>query len=267
MRFALPAALLAAITVSVGCSASQPPTAPEPTASVRSTPAGADPSEPATRDASPAPEVTVPLAVGGSVSDVRRLLVGTGLRPRVVSRRPLCVPGVVLAQDPPAGTRVATGAEVGVVVSRMPAAATCIVPPAPPAAEALRAWARGTAPAPAFAPDVTVWVANRVAARLVGAAASRRESWVLDVAYAEQVQVRVLDALAGTGMTGRRVPPVSCVVRDRPTPARLLGRLPWSWTLATAPGRVRSCLDVVAVQVWVDDQRRITDVGFLSGSP
>ena len=63
----------------------------------------------------------------------------------------------------------------------------------------------------------------------------------------------------------RDVPPWSCPVEGVALPPDLVRRLPWSGTLVSS--RPRACLDVAAVQVWTDGERRITDVDVLLGSP
>ena len=210
--------------------------------------------------------IPVPVLVGSSLRDVRRSLADLDLEV-VVRRRALCAPGVVIEQDPPAGAKVAVGSTVRLVVSTYPPAASCIRPPAPAPARDLQRWARGDAPPPAFADRVRLWVANQPATMLTRAQAVRRTSWILDVPYAERTDVRILEALAASPMDGARVPPFWCVGRGRAPSPDLLRRLPWSWTLVTRDSEVRACMDVVAVQVWVDDARRITDVGVLMGSP
>jgi hypothetical protein len=210
----------------------------------------------------------IPLAVlvGTPLREVRRHLVGLGLQV-AVDRRALCAPGVVLEQDPPAGTEVATDSTVHLVVSTYPPAASCIAPPAPASARDLQRWAGGHGHAPRFADRVRLWVANQPSTVLTRARAVQRSSWVLDVDYAERSDVRILEALAASPMDGTRVPPLGCVGRGPSPSSDLLRRLPWSWTLVTRDSEVRACMDVVAVQVWVDDARRITDVNILMGSP
>jgi hypothetical protein len=210
--------------------------------------------------------ISLPVLVGSPLREVRRYLGDWDLKV-AVERRAVCAPGVVLEQDPPAGTKVAVASTVHLVVSTYPVAGTCIVPPAPASARDLQRWARGDAQVPAFADLVRLWVANQPSRVLTRAQAESRSSWVLPVAYAERIDVRILEALAAGPMGGRRVPPFWCVGRGRAPSPELLRRLPWSWTLVTRSAEVTACMDVVAVQVWVDGGRRITDVNLLMGSP
>ncbi|GAA5106885.1 hypothetical protein GCM10023339_04320 [Alloalcanivorax gelatiniphagus] len=251
--------LLAACTGSVDPRPSGP--APAATSS-DAAPATGEPDLVVDADGQP---VRLGVLVGSRLRDVREALAEWGLRVEVL-RRPLCVPGVVLAQDPAPGSEAARGSTVKVVVSTHPPAASCIAPTASAAAHDLRAWARGEGPAPGLADHVRLWVANRPAATLTRDQALRRSSWVLDVAYAERTDVRILAELARP-VEGARVPPLWCLGRGRAPAPGLLRRLPWSWTLVTRDAAQRACMDVAAVQVWVDDGRRITDVNVLLGSP
>ena len=225
-------------------------------------PAGSRPSETPAADTDGRP---LPVLVAARLREVRRPLEELGVEV-VVHPRPACLPGVVLAQSPEPGTRLEVGARVELVVSRVPAAATCIVPPGRDAVRRLRGWATGREPAPAFAPQgVRLLVANRVVRTLTPRAAADPASWTLDVAYAERSEVAILDLLAAGPMHVRDVPPWSCPVEGVALPPDLVQRLPWSGTLVSS--RPRACLDVTAVQVWTDRQRRITDVDVLLGSP
>lgn len=211
---------------------------------------------------------SVGVLVGSRWRDVRAALREQGLRAEV-RRRARCVPGVVLAQRPAPGTELERGSTVHLVVARAPAAATCIVPPGMAAAGALRAWAVGDGQAPAFADRVRLLVANRPVRSLSDAEAAQPGRWNLPIAYAERIDVRILETLAGSPMRATRVPPYSCLGRGPVLPADLVRRLPWSWTLVTREGRSRvlSCMEVAAVQVWASSDGRITDVNILMGSP
>ncbi|SFA86170.1 PASTA domain-containing protein [Nocardioides alpinus] len=210
--------------------------------------------------------VALPVLVGSPVRQVRRSLVDQGLLV-AVQHRASCAPGVVLEQYPPAGAELPVGSTVRLVVSVHPPTASCIRPQAPEPARDLQRWALGDGEPPAFADRVRLWVANQPRRMLTRAQAARRSSWILDEPYAERRDARILESLAASSMRGTRVPPLWCVGR-RPAPSPdLLRRLPWSWTLLTRRAEVRACMDVVAVQVWVDDARRITDVNLLMGSP
>jgi hypothetical protein len=240
-------------------------------AATTSTPAPSqDPtSEPTTQvtvTGAPQRPVVVGVLVGARLTEVRAALEQKGMRVDV-RRRALCTPGVVLHQKPGPRTEVAPGSTVRLVVSQYPPAASCIAPPAREAARALQRWALGDGPVPAFADRVRLLVANHPRRTLTPAEAAGRSSWVLDLAYAERSDVRILDALAESPMVAARVPPFWCVGRGRAPSEDLLRRLPWSWTLTTRVDDTTACLQVAAVQVWVDDRRRITDVNLLLGSP
>lgn len=208
--------------------------------------------------------VTMSVLVGSSLSEVRVALRDQGLRVDV-RRRARCIPGVVLEQAPAPGAKLAGGSTVRLVVAQAPAAATCIVPPGAGGARALRAWALGERWAPPFADRVRLLVANRVVRTLTAQEAADPDEWILPIAYAERVDVRILEALAAGPMRTAAVPPHFCLGRGPVLPDDLLSRLPSS-SLVTSGAEVRACMDVVAVQVWAD-RGRITDVNVLMGSP
>ena len=241
-----------------GCSATPSAGPTEPAVTEAST------AEPAVVDDHPGPAHRVGVLVGSRLSDVRRALRGEGLTIDV-RRRARCVPGVVLAQRPAPGTEVERGATLHLVVAQAPPAATCIIPPGAAAVRALRAWALGDAPPPAFADRVRLLVANIPARTLSADDAADPTRWILPIGYAERRDVRILDALAEAPMRETRVPPYSCPQRGQALPADLLRRLPWSGTLVTRTPR--ACLEVAAVQVWAETSGRITDVNILLGSP
>ena len=56
-----------------------------------------------------------------------------------------------------------------------------------------------------------------------------------------------------------------CLERSAPLASDLVDRLRWSSALL--PASADACLQVAAVQVWVDDDDRIAAVDFLSGAP
>jgi hypothetical protein len=246
---------------------SSPPPGPPPGPPPVGTPAGASrpaqtPTVVADADGRPVP---LGVLVGARLRDVRPRLDELGLDV-VVRPKDACLPGVVLGQSPDPGATLGTGERIELVVSRVPATATCIVAPGGDAVRRLRAWAVGRARPPSFAPrGVRLLVANRVVRTLTPAESVHPGSWTLDVAYAERVDVPVLTILAAGPMRLRDVPPWSCPVKGVALPPDLVRRLPWSGTLVTA--RSRACLDVAAVQVWTDGARRITDVNVLLGSP
>lgn len=250
--------LAVALLLLTGCSATPAASPSEPTASL--TPSA----EPTVVDADPGPPHRVGVLVGSSLRDVRRALRSEGLRIDV-RRRARCAPGVVLAQSPAPGTEVERGSTLSLVVSQAPVAATCIVPPGAAAVRALRAWALGDAPPPAFADRVRLLVANRPARTLTSAEAADPTAWNLPIGYAERRDVRILEAMVEAPMRQAQVPPYFCPARGQALPVDLLRRLPWSGTLVTrAP---TACLEVVAVQVWAEARGEITDVNILLGSP
>jgi hypothetical protein len=261
-------ALVALVLVLSACSAatdtSSAPTtelAAEPTAEGTTKPTV----EPTTGQGLDAGEIRpVPVMVGARLRDVRVGLRDHGWELKV-RRRTLCAPGVVLEQRPAPGTKLERGATVRLVVAQAPAAATCALPSAAPAVLALRAWARGDEAAPQFADRVRLLVADRPFRTLTATDAADRAAWTLEVAYAERSDVRILDVLSGSPTREANVPPLACLNRGRVLPADLVRRLPWSWSLVTRDAR--ACLEVAAVQVWADEEGRITDVNVLLGSP
>jgi hypothetical protein len=208
----------------------------------------------------------VGVLIGSRLRDVRLGLRDLGLQVDV-RHRARCLPGVVLAQRPAPGARLERGGTVHLVVARAPAAATCIHPPGIAVSRALRAWALGDAPPPAFADRVRLLVANRPVRTLSDLEAADPERWTLPVPYAERIDVRILETLAAAPTRGTRVPPYFCLGRGPVLPADLVRRLPWSWTLVTRDAEATACMDVAAVQVWADGDGRITDVNLLMGSP
>lgn len=240
-----------------GCSATSSAAPSEPTT-------GAPTAEATVADDFPGRRHQVGVLVGSSLRDVRRSLRGEGLKIDV-RRRARCAPGVVLAQRPAPGTKVERGATLHLVVAQAPPTATCIVPPGAAAVRALRVWALGDGPPPAFADPVLLLVANVPVRTLSADEAADPTRWDLPVAYAERSDVRILEALAEAPMRETRVPPSFCLQRGQALPTDLLRRLPWSWTLVTRSPR--ACLEEAAVQVWAVAGGRITDVNILLGSP
>lgn len=262
MKYILAAALL----LLAGCSGTPSAAPGGPTASRTTGPTTEPTAEATVLEDGVGRTFSVGVLVGSPWRDVRVALREQGLRAEV-RRRARCTPGVILAQRPAPGTRLERGATVHLVVAQAPAAATCIVPPGAAAALRLRAWALGDEPAPQFSDRVRLLVANRPVRTLSDVEAADPGRWNLPIAYAERTDVRILETLAASAMRGTRVPPYFCLGRGPVLPADLLRRLPRAWTLVTRDPEVRACMDVVAVQVWVDDARRITDVNLLMGSP
>ncbi|WP_165356911.1 PASTA domain-containing protein [Nocardioides zhouii] len=253
--------VVAVVLLLAGCSSTPSSGPSEPT----SQPTSAQPTADDTAvDDHPGRPHQVGVLVGSSLRDVRRALRGEGLTIDV-RRRARCAPGVVLEQSPVPGTKVERGATLHLVVSEAPAAATCIVPPGAAAVRALRDWALGDGPPPAFADRVRLLVANIPARTLSDDEAADRTSWNLPIGYAERRDVRILEALAEAPMRETGVPHYFCPQRGQALPADLLRRLPWSSTLVTRSPR--ACLEVVAVQVWAGAGGRITDVNILLGTP
>lgn len=256
--------LVSAVLLLAGCSGSPDATPGGPTSS----PTKEQLREPTThvmKDGVGRP-ATVGVLVGSRLTEVRIALQEQGLR-LDVRRRARCAPGVVLAQRPAPGTKLERGSTVRLVVAQAPDAAACIVPPGAAAGRALRAWALGEQQPPPFAERVRLLVANRVVRTLTAAQAADRDQWILDVAYAERVDVRILETLAVAPMRAARVPPFFCLGRGRAVPDDLLRRLSWSSTLVTSEAETLACMDVAAVQVWAAGDGRITDVNLLMGSP
>lgn len=142
----------------------------------------------------------------------------------------------------------------------------CASPRAIESALALRDWARGDGPPPAFADEVRVRQGNAVALTLTAADADDPANWTTPPGYAERIELNVLtDVLSKKGRLRESVvPPFGCLAHG-PLGDDLVRRLWQSWSLVTPQGD--SCMQLAAVQVWVDDERRITDVNLLMGSP
>lgn len=252
--------LAAGLLLLAGCSTATPD-APTPTTPAVASPTAAD------APSSTGRPVRVPFVVGSALREVRPALAQQGLRV-AVRHRARCVPGVVLAQDPAPSSTLRSGDTIEVVVATYPPAATCAVPAGRQAVGDLREWAAGEAGPPRFADRVRLLVGNHPVRTLSRAEAADPSSWVLDVAYAERVEVSVLDALRGPPVRGSWVPPYSCMNRSPRLPEDLVDRLPVSWTLTTRrTPRTIACMQLTSVQVWADPERGITDVDVLMGSP
>lgn len=208
----------------------------------------------------------IPHFVAADLRNVREAVAEEGLQLEVeVLRDCQLIPGLVLDQDPAPRTKVAVGDTVTVTVGRHPAAADCVSPPARPVARALDEWARGTGPAPAFAPEVRLLVGNVQTGSFTAAEALSRSSWQLPP-YAEMSDQNLLDWMADVPLLQHSwgLTPY-CLVHTEPLAAERVERLWWSAVLLTSSAD--SCMDVGAVQVWVDDEDRIEAVNFLSGAP
>jgi beta-lactam-binding protein with PASTA domain len=126
--------------------------------------------------------VTVPRLAGRTPSQARRELIGAGLRPGSLTEREAPGPTSVVRQSVPAGSRVAAGTTVDLVISvapvtppappppppverpDTPAVQVTPPPPPPPAADSLpAAQAESVAPLPAVAPATPPAVAPPVA--------------------------------------------------------------------------------------------------------
>lgn len=246
------------LLVLAGCA--NPPRAhvPEPSTSPVTTPTG----EVTTSGTSS--EVWVPDMVGSRLRQVRRTLEQQGLEIDV-RLRSMCPPGVVVRQEPVAGTKVDPAATVVLVVSESDTL-SCAVPQASGSALALRDWATGQGPVPSFAPEVHVMQGNRVALTLSAAEAEDPGSWTMPAGYAERIELNAITDLLSKGPRLREsaLPPFGCL--DHGALADGLVRRLWqSWSLVTQRGD--SCMELAAVQVWADDEGRITDVNLLMGSP
>ena len=208
--------------------------------------------------------VWVPDMVGSRLREVRRTLEQQGLEIDVRDR-PMCPPGVVVRQEPVAGTKVDPAATVLLVVSDS-TTLSCAVSQAPESALALRDWAAGQGPVPSLADEVHVMQGNRVALTLSAAEAEDPARWTMPAGYAERIALNVITDLLSKGPPLREsaLPPFGCL--DHGALADGLVRRLWqSWSLVTPEGD--SCMQLAAVQVWVDDEGRITDVNLLMGSP
>ena len=84
--------------------------------------------------------------------------------------------------------------------------------------------------------------------------------------YAERIALNVITDLLSKGPPLREsaLPPFGCLDHGALADG-LVHRLWQSWSLVTPMGD--SCMQLAAVQVWVDDEGRITDVNLLMGSP
>lgn len=223
-----------------------------------------------TRPAKPAKSgrpVTVPDVTSVEFRSAREFLEGDGLTVRAdVVRDCRLSKGLVVAQQPAPGTRLARGGEVVLTFGRTPTAASCVPRPAPPLARALLAWAKDEGAPPAFAPHVRLLQGGRQVARLTGLEAGDRIAWRLPAGYAELAAINLLDWMdAEVLLQPSRGLSAYCLVRAAPIPPDLVDRLWWSSALLSASAD--ACLEMGAVQVWVDDRDRISAVGFLIGSP
>lgn len=128
----------------------------------------------------------VPALVGTRAADARRYLRQQGVD--IITQTTVgCFPGLVVAQEPAAGT---SGADVITIeVIKAPAAGTCALPAAHAALQELRAWARREGPAPAFAADVEILIGNQPALTISGAAALDPANWTTSVFYAERTPI------------------------------------------------------------------------------
>lgn len=174
--------------------------------------------------------------------------------------------GVIVAQQPPAGTKVRPGGTVTLTFGRRPPGTDCPPRLARLATRAFLDWATGDAGAPAFAPRVRMLQGNRQVAVLPAARASSREEWRLPAGYAELTALNLLDWMDDQVLLqpSRGLSP-NCLERAVVLAPELVDRLWWSSALHTASAD--ACMQMAAVQVWVDDATRITAVDFLIGSP
>ncbi len=85
--------------------------------------------------------------------------------------------GVIVAQQPPAGTKVRPDGTVTLTFGRRPPGTDCPPRLARLATRAFLDWATGDAGPPAFAPRVRMLQGNRQVAVLPAARASSREEW------------------------------------------------------------------------------------------
>ena len=174
--------------------------------------------------------------------------------------------GVIVAQQPPAGTELRPGEVLTLTFGRRPPGTSCPPRLARLATRSFLDWATGDAGAPAFAPRVRLLQGNRQVAVLPVARASSREEWRLPAGYAELVALNLLDWMDDQVLLQpSRGLSVNCLEHAVVLAPDLVDRLWWSSSLHTASAD--ACMQMAAVQVWVDDAARITAVNFLIGSP
>lgn len=246
-----------------GCSAANDGPEPAPT----QTSAAADPAATSSTPGVRRRVVTVPDLTAVEFRSAREWLEGDGLEVRadVVGDCRL-LKGVVVAQQPPAGSRVRWGDEVTLTFGRRPAGTACRPLPAPPLRRAFLAWAKGSGAVPDFAPHVRLLQGNHEVRTLTADEARERGAWRLPAGYAELGPLDLLDWMDDQVLLQpSRGLSAYCLQRVTPLPPGLVERLRWSSVLM--PASADACLQMAAVQVWVDDESRISAVGFLSGSP
>lgn len=258
------AAAVAALLLT-GCTSASDETASEGP-SVSPT-APASPDSPTSSATTPKPQRRWVLdAVGVHVRTVREWSAEEGVEvAEEVVRDCRLLRGVVIAQDPAPRTRIAVGDTIAVTVGRAPVDEDCAPPPARPAARAFYSWSLGERGAPAFAPRVRVLQGNEEVRVLDAAAAAQRDSWLLPP-YAERVETNLLDWMADEPLLqhSTSLSPY-CLVRLQALPDDLVDRLWWSGVLNTTSAD--ACMDMGAVQVWVDGRGRIDAVNHLNGAP
>lgn len=174
--------------------------------------------------------------------------------------------GVIVAQQPAPGTEVRRGDAVTLTFGRRPRGTECPPRLARLATSAFLDWASGSDGPPAFAPRVRLLQGNRQVAVLPTARAASREAWRLPTGYAERIAFNLLDWMDDQVLLQpSRGVSAYCLERVATLPPDLVDRLWWSYSLHTASAD--ACMQMAAVQVWVDDAERIAAVNFLIGSP
>lgn len=239
------------------------PTSSQPTSEEHTT--EPKPTESTTATPARGPQVTVPDETGAKLRAAREVLRGFGLE--VVTRsRFNCLPNLVMAQTPTGGASAHAGDTVVLTVGRIPPAASCVAPDARAPSARFAAWARGTGSPPPFAPEVRVFQGYRQVLTLTAEQAAARQSWLMPPGYAERIEINLVDWVREQpSLRSTRGLPAYCLARHTPMPRDLARRLRHAWVLVTTDAE--ACMDVASVQVWVDRQRRIESVSFLSGAP
>lgn len=204
----------------------------------------------------------VPNVVGVMRAAATRTLRQQGFKAEVV-RRNACPPGVVVAQRPTG--RAPRGTTVRLVVLDS-ATGSCAMSPATGPAQQLISWAQGEGDAPEFADRVDLRIGNSAAQTLDDPL--DRESWEsLCEGGAEVVCLSPLTIGMDRQFAVRTVPGIGhCLDIYEPLPTRLIDQI-WRSVALVATDANASCLDALALQVWVDVDDRIKTVNLLLGSP
>jgi hypothetical protein len=206
----------------------------------------------------------VPNVVGAKLGPATRALRDQGFKLDLV-RRSACPRGVVIGQRPTGRAR--RGSIVRLVVLD-PVTGTCAISPATGPAKQLVSWAQREGAAPEFSGSVDLLLGNSVVQ--TSEDPLDRATWEMCAAYAERDCLSPLTEVADRSFaTMRSTPPgsTSCPDRVEPLPRHLVATFFDSVTMVATTDEDDSCMDVLALQVWVDAQERIKAVNLLLGSP